>query len=248
MRKEFHLLVRKGDEFKISRIIRSKEDADRAVEAVRTKLEVHKVKKAVLYWKWEGLQSNSWVEGPGSYSDVISHLSTALLLKMLAIGMVEVSSTSPRLASNKVVEMFPIQKKLNCKTVAAEVCQIRRCLYSAIDELEAGNMDEVRYYLSEIGRELNIAMMFCPPMPAVSLDDQEIIQRHASEIWSDTDDLLTVCHLLQQSVLRTREMWSDNAAVEVALDPVLDTQELLDRRIRKLRDQGKAICKLLDAA
>lgn len=70
----------------------------------------------------------------------------------------------------------------------------------------------------------------------------------ASELWADADELLTVCHLFQQTVLRCREWWEENEAVAVALEPILDTHELLDRRIRHIRDNGKAITKMLEAA
>ena len=149
--------------------------------------------------------------------------------------------------------------------VAVEIYPIKWRLYSAIQELDAGNIDEVKNYLSEIAREMNLAQLANRPLHPIAIDPQvsasddnleiypspevaENIHDHASEIWVETEELLTICHLFQQSVLRSRTLWGKHAAVEVALEPVLGTQEVFDRRIRNLRDHGKAICQLLDAA
>lgn len=95
MGKKFSFVVRMGDTFKIDRIIRSKGDADRAIEAVRTKLVEHKVSDKILKWEMDGFRCESLVE---NHSEVIRCLSNDLVTYMLAIGMVAVSAPKPRLA------------------------------------------------------------------------------------------------------------------------------------------------------
>ncbi len=264
MEKSFKFHVRMGNKFRIERIIRSVEDVLLAMEAVQRNLEKHQVMGAVLSWKWDGLQCKYWVGDPSSYPEVQTQITAALLIHLQEMEIPDLSGIERQIENLKNADTTTHPQVQEGMFIAAEVYPIKWRLNSAIEGLEMGNLDEVRYYLSEMDRELKLAMQRKNPLypsahgaqvtgmvhrtsayPESTMADD--IQEHASEIWVETEDLLTVCHLFQQSVLRTREQWDFNAAVEVALEPVLDTQEFFDRSIRKLRDHGKAIYQLLDA-
>lgn len=61
--------------------------------------------------------------------------------------------------------------------VATKVFPVAWRLDEALKELEAGNLGEVRYYLTEIRRELNISILHNRTMPTVPLEVQVAAMR-----------------------------------------------------------------------
>lgn len=200
MGKSFNLVVRMGNVFKVNRVIRSMEDADRAIEAVRVKLDsLATVNRGDLTWHYGDLRfkrhyfAYEWDEAVCTEVVELLEKDISLHREWIVLG------NKPHLMSVEAAE----------HDTAPESTPV-------------------------------------PAPPATEDRDFKIfddIQDHAGKVWEETEELLTICHLFQQSVLRSQEWYEDKPPVRFVLKPVLDTHEMLERRIRKLRDHGKAICK-----
>lgn len=74
----------------------------------------------------------------------------------------------------------------------------------------------------------------------------------AAEIWAGVDELRTVCKMFRQSVLRSQELYSDDELlahhVRSLLEPVLDAQSVIERRLDKIYADGATINRMLIAA
>jgi hypothetical protein len=186
-----HVTARVGNNWKISRIIRNVEDANRAIRDFRSKLKAQTPRDERLTCKVDRFEESYWL-GSEKYIEV-AMLDYPLLIEAYARGAGLLPSGHHIPAVHDDLKL--VESSANCEQQAVS--------------------------------------------SAVEL---------AGEIQAEADGLLTVCHLLQQTVLRSREWWEDNRPVAFVLKPVLDTHDLLDRRIRQIRENGEAISGMLEAA
>ena len=67
------------------------------------------------------------------------------------------------------------------------------------------------------------------------------LESQTSEIWNDADELFQLCDLLHHYLMRMKAWNENDARIQVLLEPIFNTKDMLQRRSMKIRDSAKAI-------
>lgn len=219
MDKSLELTVRMGNYFKVQRIIKNKDDANRALETVCIKLNQHDDIDGIVNWRVTSADNKVVSRWSHCCNDKIS-IDIAILTFLEAINpVISEEKRKPELKYGSFVKL------------SEEITKLQNEIAMVVSAAEsAASFSEKPF------EKQNDKMI-------------PVVSELAGEICADAGELLTICYLLQQAMLRSREFWEkDNQLVPVILDPVLDTNELLEGRIFKILDKGESICRMLDAA